>query len=176
MTKNSIALIGFMATGKTTVGEALAEFLGEPYTFIETDQLIIEMAGKSIPEIFSDDGEEKFREFEKEACEKVSNLSNIVVSCGGGVVINKENILNLKKNCYLVLLRATIDEIFNRAMKDGKETRPIINKEDPRKEIEKVLIYRKSYYEKAAEIIIETTGKKIDNIVREIIMKIDLKT
>jgi shikimate kinase len=176
MEKNSIALIGFMATGKTTVGKALAEYLGDAYKFIETDQIIIETVGKMIPEIFSEEGEEKFREYEIIACKKVSNLANIVVSCGGGVVLNKVNIENLKKNCYIILLEASIKEIFRRAMKDGKETRPVINKEDPKKEIEKVLIFRKPYYQAAAEFIIDTTSKEIRDIVEEIVIKTQLKT
>ncbi|GAI79347.1 unnamed protein product, partial [marine sediment metagenome] len=103
MTKNSVALIGFMATGKTTIGKALVEYLGDAYKFIETDQIIIEMAGKSIPKIFSEEGEKKFREYEIVACKKVSILTNVIVSCGGGVVLNKINIENLKKNCHIVL-------------------------------------------------------------------------
>jgi len=176
MTKNCIALIGFMATGKTAVGKYLAEYLGDAFKFIETDQIIIEMAGKSIPKIFSEDGEKKFREYEIVACKKVSNLTNVIVSCGGGVVLNKINIENLKNNCYIVLLEATIEEIYKRSMKDGKETRPVINKEDPKKEIEEVLNYRLPYYKTAAEITIETTGKKIEMIVREIVSKTQLKT
>ncbi|MFW9874603.1 MAG: shikimate kinase [Candidatus Thorarchaeota archaeon] len=176
MTKNSIALIGFMATGKTTVGKYLAEYLGGAYEFIETDQIIIEMAGKSIPDIFLEEGEKRFREYETVACKKVSNLTNVIVSCGGGVVLNNINIENLKKNCHIVLLEATIEEIYKRVIKDGKETRPVINKEDPKKEIEEVLNYRKSYYEEAAEIIIETTDKKIAIIVREIVSKTQLNT
>ncbi|MFX0030330.1 MAG: shikimate kinase [Candidatus Hermodarchaeota archaeon] len=176
MKKNSVALIGFMATGKTTVGKALAEYLGDAYKFIETDQIIIELVGKNIPDIFSEEGEDKFREYEILACEKVSSLTNIVVSCGGGVVLNKINIKNLKKNSHIVLLEASVEEIFKRAMKDGKETRPVINKEDPKKEIENVLNFRKPYYEEAAEYIIETTGKDIENIVEEIAKKTRLKT
>jgi shikimate kinase len=75
----------------------------------------------------------------------------------------------------MVLLQATSEEIYNRAMRDGKETRPLLDKKDPRKEIKKVLKYRKTFYETAAEIIIETTGKKLDDIVREIVMKTELK-
>lgn len=176
MTKTCIALIGFMATGKTTVGKYLAEYLGDVYKFIETDQIIIEMAGKSIPRIFSEDGEKKFREYEIVACKKASNLTNVIVSCGGGVVLNKINIEKLKKNCHIVLLDATIEEIYKRAIRDGKETRPLINKEDTKKEIEEVLNHRTTYYKEAAEIIIETTGKNIEMIVREIVSKTQLKT
>jgi len=175
MKKNSIALIGFMATGKTTIGKALADKLGNDYNFIETDQIIIEDAGKSIPEIFTEDGEIRFREYEIAACKKASQLKNAVISCGGGVVLNKINIDYLKKNSYIVLLKSTSEEIYERAMKDGKESRPVINKEDPKSEIEKVLIFRRPFYEAAAEIIIETKGKEIEEKVQEIISKIELE-
>ncbi|MHA2400596.1 MAG: shikimate kinase [Promethearchaeota archaeon] len=176
MKKNSIALIGFMATGKTTVGKALAKYLGKKYSFIETDQMIIKMVGKPIPSIFSEEGESKFREYESIVCKKASRLKRTVISCGGGVVLDKKNITNLKKNCHIVLLTATHAEIYTRAMKDGKETRPIIDKEDPKTEIEMVLKYRKPFYDSAAELIIETTGRKIENIVREIAIATQLKT
>jgi shikimate kinase len=165
-----------MATGKTTVGKALTEFLGEGYSFIETDQLIIENVGKDIPTIFAEEGEKKFRDYEISACKQASNLKNAVISCGGGVVLNKINIDNLKKRCHIVLLKATTQEIYNRAMKDGKETRPIINKEDPKSEIEDVLNFRNPLYDIAADFVIETTGKKINDIVLEIVKKTDLKT
>ena len=176
MTKDSIALIGFMATGKTVVGNALADALGDNYRFIETDQIIIEDAGKSIPEIFTEDGEIRFREYEIAACKKAAKFRNVIISCGGGVVLKKINIDYLKENCHIVLLNASAEEIYKRAMKDGQETRPVIDKEDPEAEIKKVLDFRKPFYEAAAEIIIETTGKKIEEIVVEIISKTNLKT
>lgn len=176
MTKNSIALIGFMATGKTLIGKALVEYLGSDYTFIETDQLIVQEVGKPIPRIFAEEGESKFREYEISVCEKASKLNKVVISCGGGVVLNKVNIENLKKNCHIVLLKATLEEIYKRAIKNGKETRPVIDKEDPKREIEEALNFRRSYYDAAAEIVIDTTNKKIQNIVREIAIKTFLKT
>ena len=176
MNKDSIALIGFMATGKTIIGKALVDYLGNDYKFIETDEIIIQETSKSIPRIFEEEGEDKFREYEILACTKASKLNKVVISCGGGVVLNKINIDNLKKKCFMVLLKATPEEIFKRAMKDGKETRPVINKEDPIKEIEKILNFRNPYYNTAAEITIETTGKKRNEIVREILIKTNLKT
>jgi len=173
--KGSIALIGFMATGKTSVGKALAEYLGEEYRFIETDQMIIEEAGKSIPQIFKEDGEIKFRKYEIVVCEKASKLKKVIISCGGGVVLNEINIKNLKKTCHIVLLKASKEELYKRAIKDGKETRPVINKENPMKEIEVILNFREPYYEASAEFIIETTGKPIEKIVNEIIEKTKIK-
>jgi len=172
MIKDSIALIGFMATGKSTVGKALKDYLGKDYKFIETDQLIIEMAGKSIPRIFSENGEAKFREYEIEVCRKAAELKKTVISCGGGIVLNKLNIENLKKTCHIVLLSASPKEIYNRVLKDGKETRPVIDKEDPMKEIESALKQRDPYYKASAEIIINTTDKTIDEIIGEIIKAI----
>jgi shikimate kinase len=176
MVKNSIALIGFMATGKSTVGKVLVEFLGKEYKFIETDQMVIQFAGKPIPKIFEEDGEKKFREYESIICDKISKQDMLIVSCGGGIVLNENNIMKLKKNCYIVLLKATPREIYERIIKDGKETRPIIDKEDPKAEIAKLLYLRKVYYENAAEIVIETTRKKINDIVKEIIAKTFRKT
>ncbi len=169
MVKDSIALIGFMATGKSTVGKALKEYIGKDYRFIEIDQLIVEMAGKPIPRIFSEDGEVKFREYEIEACKKATNLEKVVISCGGGIVLNKANIENLKKTCHIVLLTANSKEIYDRIMKDGKETRPVIDKDDPMKEIESALKQREPFYNISAEIIINTTDKTIDEIIGEII-------
>ncbi|MFX0042184.1 MAG: shikimate kinase [Candidatus Hodarchaeota archaeon] len=176
MTKDSIAIIGFMATGKTTIGKAIADYLGDDYRFIETDQLIVEMAKKSIPRIFIEDGEEKFRNYEINACRKAAKLKNVVISCGGGVVLNKENIKKLKKNCHIVLLKASVEEIFNRIMKNGKRTRPIIHSEDTKKQIERILISRDIFYETAAEITINTENKSIEEIINEIIEKTKIQS
>ncbi|MBA7581585.1 Shikimate kinase [subsurface metagenome] len=174
MPKDSIALIGFMATGKSIVGKALKEHLGKNYNFIETDLLIVKMAGKSIPKIFSEDGEVLFREYELKACKKATQLKKSVISCGGGVVLNKENIETLKHTCQIVLLTATPEVIYKRAMGEGKENRPIINKKEPFKEIEKLLHYREPYYKSSAEIIIDTTEKSIERIVEEILTQTKL--
>ncbi|MGV9171376.1 MAG: shikimate kinase [Promethearchaeia archaeon] len=174
MVKDSIALIGFMATGKTTVGKRLSEELGDQYRFIETDQIIVEEAGKSIPEIFAEDGEIRFREYEIAACKKASKMQKVVISCGGGIVLNKINIDYLKQNCYIVLLTASSKEIYSRALKDGTEKRPVINKKNPKEEIDKVLHFRDPFYEAAAEITCNTTGKTFDEIVSEILQKTNL--
>ncbi len=176
MAKDSIALIGFMATGKTKIGRLLVKYLGKEYQFIETDERIIQEVGKPIPKIFAEEGELKFREYETSVCRKMSNLNKVVISCGGGVILDEKNIENLRKNCHIVLLKASLDEIRKRILKNGKESRPLIDKEDPKREIAEVLTFRDPYYIAAAEIVIDTTGKKIKNIVREIAIKTRLKT
>lgn len=174
MTKDSIALIGFMATGKSTIGRALKDRLGKDYKFIETDEIIIEMAGKSIPKIFAEDGEPKFRLYEIEACKKASKLKKAIISCGGGIVLNNVNIERLRQNCHIVLLTATPEAIYTRAMKEGKEKRPIINTQNPFKEIKKVLHFRERLYKSSADFIIDTTEKSISSIVEELILNISI--
>jgi shikimate kinase len=172
MLKSSVALIGFMGTGKTTIGKLLAIKLGKPYQFIEMDQIIEEMAGKTLQEIFSQDGEKSFRKFERMACLKVSKLENHVISCGGGVVLDKRNIRNLQKNSYIILLKASTREIYNRVINEGINIRPLINKANPKEEIEKLYTIRSSIYESAADLEINTTDKDLDDIVDEIIEKL----
>ena len=169
--KSSIALIGFMGTGKTSVGNKLAEKLGGDYKFIESDEFIEEEAGKSIPEIFSEDGEIRFREYEIAACKKASELKNVVISCGGGIVLNKINIDRLKRMAHIVLLTASPEEIFKRTMAEGKEKRPLLNTPDPMSEIKALLKFRSTFYAAHATITIDTTGKKVVDIVDEIIEK-----
>ncbi len=175
MSKDSIALIGFMATGKSTVGKALKNHLGKDYKFIETDQIIIEIAGKPIPKIFVEEGERKFRDYEIEACKRAARIPKSIISCGGGVVLNENNIEILKQSCYIILLSATPEVIYKRAISEGKENRPIIDKKDPFKEIERVLRHREPYYQSSAEIIIDTTEKSIEMIVEEILRKIEIQ-
>lgn len=172
--KHSIALIGFMGTGKTVVGKNLANALDKDYKFIETDEIIEEMAGKSIPEIFKEDGEIRFRELEIAACKKVSQLKNVIVSCGGGVVLNKINIDYIKRDFHIVLLTATPEEILKRMMKEGEKKRPLLDEPDPMEEIKVLLKFRSSFYGAHAVFTVDTTRKSIDEIVSEIIIKIGI--
>jgi len=172
MQKSSVALIGFMGTGKTTIGKLMVEKLGKDYQFFEMDQMIEELAGKTIPEIFSQDGENTFRELESKICMKVSSFEKAVISCGGGIVLNKKNIKNLKKNCTIILLESTIDTIIDRILKDGIQERPVINKEDPITEIKNVFHLRNSLYKSIADIIIDTNYKDKLAIVKEIVQQI----
>ncbi len=172
MLKSSVALIGFMGTGKTTIGKLLVNELGGEYQFIEMDQLIEDVAGKSIPEIFSQDGEVIFRELESKVCQKVSPLEKVVISCGGGTVLNQKNVENLKKNSTIILLESTIDTILNRILNDGIHERPVINKEDPIEEIKKLFHLRNPLYQSVADIIISTENKDRVVIVNEIIQRL----
>ncbi len=166
MEKSNIALIGFMGTGKTTIGEKLAEIL--KLNFIELDEFIEDLAGKTIPQIFKEDGEIRFREYEIEACKKVSIRDNVIIACGGGVVLNKINIDYLKEKAIIIYLEASPAVIYDRTMNEGKEKRPLLNNPNPMKSIKDLLEYRAPFYKAAAQYTINTE-KDIHSIINEII-------
>ena len=152
--RRNIALIGFMGAGKTTVGRILAERLG--LRFVETDDLVERMAGKTIPRIFEEDGEETFRRLEAEAVKKAVSMEGVVVSCGGGVVLRGENVEALRKNCVVVYLKTSPEEAYRRTA--GDEGRPLLNVEDRMKRIRELLSAREPLYESSADIVVETDG------------------
>ena len=167
--KTSIALIGFMGTGKTAVGKVLSRKLGKEY--VELDSLVERKAGKTIPEIFQQEGEEAFRELEIMVAKEVSGRRNVVIACGGGVVLNKINIDRLRKECLIVCLTASPGVILQRTSDSIKE-RPLLNVGNRMREVRKLLELRKPFYEQAADITIDTSKLDIDSIVKQIISKL----
>lgn len=167
--KTSIALIGFMGTGKTAVGKALAEKLGKG--FVELDPLIEQKAEKTIPEIFKQDGEIAFRELEMEVTKEVSKGKNLVIACGGGVVLNKINIDRLRNESITVYLTTSPRVILKRTSNDAEE-RPLLEVANPTLTIRELLRFRKPFYERAADITINTSKLAIDTVVEQIISKV----
>ena len=167
--KSSIALTGFMGTGKTVVGKVLAEKLGKE--FVELDALIERKAGKSIPEIFQQGGEVAFRELEIEVTKEVSRKKNVVIACGGGIVLNKINIDRLRKECLIVYLTASPGVILKRTSGDKNE-RPLLKAASKALTIKELLRFRKPFYERAANIKINTSKLDIDSVVEQIISKL----
>ena len=166
--KTNIALIGFMGAGKTAVGEALAKKLNRK--FIELDLLIEQEAEKSIPEIFQQDGEVAFRELEIEVTKQIAKEKYLVIACGGGVVLNKINIDRLKKEGIIVYLTASPRAILKRVSEEGQ--RPLLEVDNPTLTIRELLRFRKPFYERAADITIDTTKLDIDSVVEQIISKL----
>ena len=121
--KSNVALIGFMGVGKSAVGKALAERLGKKY--VEVDSLIVQKAGKSITQIFQEEGEIAFRELEIEVIKEIALKKNQVIDCGGGVVLNKINIDRLKQNAVIIWLTASPEVILKRTTLDG-DVRPLL--------------------------------------------------
>ena len=169
MKKTNIVLIGYMGTGKTAVGEALAARLG--MKFIEMDRMIEERAGKKISDIFREKGETAFRELEIETTKNIAKENNTVIACGGGVVLNKINIDRLKNNSLIVYLTASPKTILKRVASEQGQ-RPLLEVENQLKTITDMLKFRKPYYERAADITVNTSQKGIETVADEIIDKL----
>jgi shikimate kinase len=167
--KTSIALIGFMGTGKTAVGRLLAEKLGKE--FVELDAVIEKKAGKSIPEIFRQSGEIGFRELEIEATGEVAGKKNTVIACGGGIVLNKINIDRLRGECVIVCLTASPQVIIKRTSADMEE-RPLLAVPDRARQVEELLKFREPYYKRSADVTINTTRISAAAVVGRIIKKL----
>jgi len=167
--KTSIALIGFMGVGKTVVGKSLAESLGKE--FIELDSLIERKAGRSIPDIFRQDGEIRFRELEIEVVRDLVGRKQAVIACGGGVVLNKINIDRLKKECIIVYLTASPAVILNRTSNDAGE-RPLLGAGDSAARIRELMKFRQPYYQRAADITVNTSKLTTDSVVARIINQV----
>ncbi len=166
--KNSIALVGFMAVGKSAVGKLLADRSGK--TFVEVDALIEEMAGKSVSRIFKEEGEITFREYEIAAIKQVSTQQNLVVACGGGVVLNKINIDRLKQESVIIWLTASTQSIVKRLELPG-EIRPLIARNDHVKEVQCLLSFRQPFYERAADMQVDTSEFTIEQVTEKILKK-----
>jgi shikimate kinase len=166
--KTGIALIGFMGTGKTTVGRILAQKLGKE--FIELDVLIEKEAGKSISAIFRDDGEIAFREKEIEVTRQIADKKNAVIACGGGIVLNRINIDRLEKECVIVCLTASPPVILERTG-DGTG-RPLLMVKGRASRIEQLLKMRQYYYKEAADIMVNTSRLTPEGVVRRILEKV----
>lgn len=164
--KTNIALIGFMGTGKTAVGKLLARKLGRK--FIELDLLIKQLAGKPIPEIFEQDGEIAFRELEIEATRKIAREQHTVIAGGGGIVLNKINIDRLKESSRIVYLTAST-EILLKRVSGVKNERPLLNVADQALQISELLRFRKPFYQRAADITINTSKLNIGSVTEHII-------
>ncbi len=155
-----IYLIGFMGSGKSTIGKALARKLGKSY--VDTDTFIEEKYG-SIPEIFKNEGEETFRLYEIEALKATTTYD--VISTGGGIVEKEENIQTMKKHGMIIYLHTSFKEISERLELD--ENRPLWNQDHEEKQ--KLFERRIPLYKKCSDHIVSTDHKSIEEVVEEII-------
>jgi shikimate kinase len=148
----NIYMIGYRGSGKTSLGRAVAVKLGR--VFFDTDDLIVEREGKSIPKIFEEDGESYFRDCETEALRGVSKTNNKVVATGGGIVMREENRRLLKESGVCVYLFADTDVLYKRIV--GDTNRPSLTGKDAYSEIEELLKVRIPYYKELADISVDT--------------------
>jgi shikimate kinase len=159
---NAIILIGMMGSGKSSVGKWLAERL--QYKHLDTDHIIEETQGLSITRIFEKDGESRFRELEANVIEKISKLSEVVVSTGGGIILNPINTIRLKEMGIVIYLRASLEQLEVN-LKDTPDNRPLLKTHN----LAVLLKVRESLYTNAAHYCIDTDGKTIEAIASEIL-------
>lgn len=167
--KKNIVLIGMMGAGKSTVGHLIDQKLKD-FTYLDLDKEIEKTAQKFIPEIFAQDGESYFRELEHSLIQKFSNYHNQVISTGGGIVENTDNMKLLQKNSVTFYLSASIDNLFERVK--NTTNRPLLNHPNPKERIKELITKREPFYKKA-DFEIKTDDKELMEIVEEIIEKYD---
>lgn len=161
----NIYLIGFMGVGKSTIGAELAARLG--YQFIDTDDLIEARQAISISEIFAQKGEKYFRELESSIIAEIAKQDTQIVSCGGGIIKNRDNIRLMRESGKVILLEASADTIYLR-VKDSSN-RPLLEGRKTIADIQELLDERKALYDMACTDRINadrTTEEVISDIIR----------
>ena len=167
----NIVLIGYRCSGKTSVGKIIAEKINRK--FIDTDVMIEEKAGSSIEEIVEGKGWEYFRDLEKKVIKEVSEMDNLVIATGGGVVTDVENIKNIKRSGFVVWLKAGMDILKGRMQEERGSgmARPSLTGKEPTEEIKDVLDVRNPMYDNAGDIVIETDRVSAAKVAESIILE-----
>lgn len=153
----NIVLVGHRCSGKTTVGKILAHRMDRD--FIDTDEMIEEIMGCPISSIVAEHGWGYFRGVEKRVIREISRGNNLVVATGGGVVLDVENVDNLKRNGSLIWLNgrsAAMRQRFKEQIGSGR-SRPSLTGRDPMEEFDRVMEERKPLYENAANYVVDTS-------------------
>lgn len=173
MIAKNISLIGFMGSGKTTIGKILAERTG--FLFVDIDKIIEYVSGKKISQLFENFGENYFRDIERKTAEKLyRNNTNCVFACGGGIFEAPENIEIIRKNSIVIFLNIDPDTAYER-LKNSTD-RPLLNKvSDLRSEINNLIDKRLKTYMENSDVRLDVSRKEpgyfADEILRKIINK-----
>lgn len=160
----NLALIGFMGTGKTTVGRLLAEQLG--FEFLDTDEQIETNTGKKISEIFAQQGEPVFRDLERQLVEQLAQRRQTIISTGGGLPVNPANLANLKTHALVVCLWASPEKIYERVR--NQDHRPLLKDPDPLAKIRTLLAVREPFY-RQADVLINTELRSLREVAQQVV-------
>lgn len=172
MKKNNIVLIGFMGSGKTTVGIRLSYRLRK--SIEDTDKLIERREKRTIREIFAQDGEECFRKLETQILrEAVGKMKNRILSVGGGTPVKEDNRELLKQLGTVIYFRVKPETVYNRLKHDT--SRPLLQCENPKERITELLEQRREAYEACADIIIDVDELSMQQVVDRILHELDKK-
>ena len=166
---SNIVITGFSGTGKSLVAREIAGQLG--WDFIDTDAEIVKLAGKPIAEIFQQDGEEKFRELEREVIKRASRRSHKVIAIGGGAIVDPKNHAQLARNGFIVCLDAKPETIYQRLFQEGghgSEIRPLLEGDNPLERIRQLKARRQPYYDDV-DLVINTDDLSISEVAGEVV-------
>ena len=168
----SLVLIGMMGAGKSSVGRCLQRRTGLP--LFDMDELIVSQAGMAIAEIFTRDGEKRFRDLESEVLRRFVPQEPAILVTGGGVVLREENVSLLKRVGTVIWLDADEETLFARATR--RPGRPLLNNENPRARFSDILRARGPLYASASDLRIDTTLATHDEVADLILQKIETRT
>ncbi len=165
----NIVLIGYRAAGKTTVGRRLSAYLRR--VFVDSDDMIEKKEGAPVGDIVRNYGWDYFRAVEREVISEVSSYDNLIISAGGGVVIDPRNVKVLKRNGLLIWLKADVEVLLERMVRDLRSAieRPSLTGRGTLKEFKEVLIQREPLYERASEVQVDTSLLDVDGVVNQIL-------
>lgn len=168
----NVVLIGFRCAGKSSVGRALAKRLKRD--FFDCDEYIEGRTHLTIREIFDIAGESYFRMLEGDAIADLAKRDGIVIATGGGAALHYKNIRHLKRNGVIVFLEVEADSAFERSRGDATTAgrRPSLTGKDPYLEMREQVEFRRPYYLNAAELIVPTDGRPVDDVVRDILLRL----
>ncbi len=166
---SNIILTGFSYTGKSAVARTMARTMG--WRFVDTDQLIVQSTGRPIPEIFSGDGEARFRSLEKAALAEACGQRNVVIATGGGVVMDPDNVRTMGESGVVICLEAqpvTIHQRLRQAERrsPSKRARPLLAGDDPLSNIKRIKAERQPFYA-VADWTVHTDTLSVDEVVEE---------
>jgi len=160
----NIALIGFMGTGKSSVGRLVADQLH--FTFLDTDDVIVARAGKPITDIFAQEGEADFRERECRLVEELTHRTRTVIATGGGLPVNPANLTSLKSHALVICLWSSPEQIWERVRNQAH--RPLLNESDPLVKVRSLLAAREPYY-RQADVLVNTEMRSIREVAQQVI-------
>jgi shikimate kinase len=160
----NLALIGFMGTGKSVVGQTVAAQLG--FAFVDTDALIEAEAGRTIAGIFRDEGEPAFRMHEQAVVRELAARERLVIATGGGLAAHGDNLEKLQTHALVVCLWASPETIFERVR--HHQHRPLLHGDDPQSRIRALLAAREPSYRRA-DVLINTEGRSVREVAAQVL-------
>ncbi len=165
----NLALVGFMGTGKSSVGRLAADQLG--FTFLDTDEAIEEQTGKTVSQIFAENGEPVFRDLERELLKRLCTRDRLVISTGGGLAANSENVTSLKNHSLVVCLWASPEAIWERVK--GQTHRPLLQAPDPLAKIRELLGMREPFY-RQADVLVNTELRSVKEVTQHVLFQFQI--